>query len=236
MLLNVAKHAWRNSEKKSLYYVLDDMSRNFIDITPDFLYSDFGVFITDSSKEAQNIEVLKTLLQPAMQNGASLLDAANILTADNMNVIKRRLEEVDKKREQAIKQEQEAQAAMQEQMVQAEQQRTAADLSFRQEELRIKEEDSIRKSETQLEIARMGDGQEEQGVDNTPTIDPQQMQLEREKLNIQRDKINKDYTLKGKQVEETIRKDKKAEEFKVQEIAIKRKVANKPTPRPAAKK
>ena len=82
----------------------------------------------------------------------------------------------------------------------------------------------------------MGDGQEEQGVDNTPTIDPQQMQLEREKLNIQRDKINKDYTLKGKQVEETIRKDKKAEEFKVQEIAIKRKVANKPTPRPAAKK
>ena len=90
MLLNVAKHAWRNSEKKSLYYVLDDMSRKFIDITPDFLYSDYGVFITDSSKEAQNIEVLKTLLQPAMQNGASLLDAANILTADNMNSSKKR--------------------------------------------------------------------------------------------------------------------------------------------------
>jgi hypothetical protein len=57
-----------------------------------------------------------------------------------------------------------------------------------------------------------------------------------EKLGLQREKINKDYTLKSKQVEETIRKDKKAEEFKVQEIAIKRKVANKPVSKPTKSK
>jgi hypothetical protein len=237
MLLNVAKHAWRNSDRKSLYYVLDDMSRKFIDITPDFLYSEFGVFLTDSSKEAQNIEVLKTLLQPAMQNGASLLDAANVLTADNMNVIKRKLEEVDKKREQAVQQQQEFEMQTQQAITQAEQQRAAADLAIRQEELRIKEEDSIRKAEVQLEIARISAGAQEGEVSNMqPTVDPEEMRLEIEKIGLQRDKINKDFSTKTRQIDETIRKDKKAEEFKVQEIAIKRKVASKPTPRPAAKK
>ena len=236
MLLNAAKHAWRNSERKSLYYVLDDMSRKFIDITPDFLYSDFGVFITDSSKEAQNIEVLKSLLQPAMQNGASLLDAANVLTADNMNVIKRKLEEVDKKRAAMIQQEQEAQAALQQATTDAEQQRFAADVTMKQEDLRVREEDSIRKAETQLAIAQIGAMSQEGGSVEQPAIMPEEIEMERAKLDLQRDKINKDYTLKSKQVEETIRKDKKAEEFKVQEIAIKKKVANKPTPKPAAKK
>jgi hypothetical protein len=235
MLINVAKHAWKNSNKKSLYYVLDDMSRKFIEITPEFLYSDFGVFITDSSKEAQNIEVLKSLLQPAMQNGASLLDAANILTADNMNVIKRRLEEIDKKRLQMIKQQQEAEAAVQQSITQSEQQRFAGEMTLKQEELRIKEEDSIRKAEVQLEVARIGSMAQEGGTEQ-PAIMPEEIEMEREKINLQREKIDKDYTLKSRQVEETIRKDKKAEEFKVQEIAIKKKVANKPTPRPAAKR
>jgi hypothetical protein len=235
MLLNAAKHAWRNSEKKSLYYILDDMSRKFIDITPEFLYSDFGVFMTDSSKEAQNIEVLKTLLQPAMQNGASLLDAANILTADNMNAIKRRLEELDKKREQMIQQQQEAEAAAQQAITQAEQQRYAGEMAMRSDELRIKEEDSIRKAEVQLEVARMGaNAQGNEG--EQPAIMPEEIEMERAKLDLQRDKVNKDYTLKSKQVEETIRKDKQAEEFKVQEIAIKRKIANKPVSKPSKSK
>jgi len=236
-LLNVAKHAWRNSDKKSLYYVLDDMSRKFIDITPEFLYSDFGVFLTDSSKEAQNIEVLKSLLQPAMQNGASLLDAANILTADNMNEIKRRLEEVDKKRDQMMQAQKEAEAQMQQALSQAEQQRFAADVTLRQDELRIKEEDSIRKAEVQLAIAEIGANAKagETGSEG-PSIMPEEIEMEREKLNLQRTKIEKDYSLKSKQIDETIRKDKKAEEFKVQEIAIKKKIANKPTPKPAAKR
>jgi hypothetical protein len=236
MLVNVAKHAWRNSDRKSLYYVLDDMSRKFIDISPEFLYSDFGVFLTDSSKEAQNIEVLKTLLQPAMQNGASLLDAANVLTADNMNVIKRQLEEVDKKRAQMIQQQQEAEAAMQQAATQAEQQRFAADVTLRQDELRIKEEDSIRKAEVQLAIANIGANAQEGGTDSGPSIMPEEIEMERQKISLQSEKIQKDYTLKSRQIEETIRKDKKAEEFKVQEIAIKKKVANKPVSKPSKSK
>jgi len=232
-LLEAAKTAWSVSNRKHLYYVMNDMSRKFIQLSEDFPYSSYGVFVTDSSKEFRNIEALKTLLQPAMQNGATLLDAASIITADNMNQIKRQLQEVDRKRDAMLQQEQQAKAQLQQQLVETQLQQTAAETALKQDELRIKEEDSIRKAETQLEIARMSLMGEEGDVE-APDVEGQV--LEQKKLEIQKEKADKDYLVKQKQLDETVRKNKKSEEFKAQEIAIKRKVANKPTPRPAAKK
>jgi len=233
-LLEASKTAWRNSDRKHLYYVLNDMTRKFIQISEDFPYSSFGVFITDSSKEFRNIESLKTLLQPAMQNGATLLDAASILTSDNMNQIKQRLEEVDRKRDAMVQQEQQSKAQLQQQTIQAQQQQVATEVALKQDELRIKEEDSIRKAETQLEIARMSLMGEDMGPEEAPDVEGQMM--EERKLQLQKEKTDKDYQVKNKQLDETVRKNMKAEEFKAQEIAIKKKVASKPTPRPAAKK
>ena len=49
------------------------------------------------------------------------------------------------------------------------------------------------------------------------------------KLKLQQDKLDIDNRMKQMQINETIRSNKKSEEFKQQEIDIKRKVANKPT-------
>jgi len=227
MLLNIAKFAWRDSNKKNLYYILDDTSRKFVDINDDFLYSDFDVFVTDSTKEAQNIEALKSLMQAGMQNGATLLDAAYILTSDNMNQIKRKLEEIEKKRQEMEAQVQEQQNQIQQQAIQAQQQQIAAEATFKQEELRIKEDDSIRKSETELTIARMNLTQDA----GETAADPEKTSLERQKVQLQAEKINKDYDLKARQLSEVARKDRVAEDLKRQEIEIKKKVANKPVPK-----
>ena len=235
-LINVAKHAWKNSGKKHLYYVLDDLSRQFINISDDFLYSDFDVFVGDSTKENQRIEALRSLLQAGMQNGATLLDAASILTSNNMSQIKRQLEKVEKRREEMAMQQQQAEAAMQEQQTMLAQQQLAAQASQFSEEIRVKEEDSIRKAETSLAIAQLQAQSKDGGTTEDSGIDEVQVELDRQKIDIQNKKVSNDFMLKNKQIEETIRKDKKAEEFKVQEIAIKRKVANKPTPKPATKK
>jgi hypothetical protein len=229
-LLEAAKTAWRNSNKTSLYYVLNDMSRKFIQIDDEFPYSSFGVFVTDSSKEFRNIEALKTLLQPAMQNGATLLDAASILTADNMNQIKQKLEDVEKKREAMMQQQQQNEAQMQQQLLESQKQQVAAETSLKQEELRIKEEDSIRKAQTQLEIARMGMMSDSEKEDYTEEPDYEGIMLESRKIDLQKQKIEKDNSIKQQQLNETVRKNKKAEEFKAQEIVIKRKVANKQRP------
>ena len=95
-------------------------------------YEDFDIFVTDSTKESQAIEQLKSLVQPAMQNGASLLDAAEIFTSDNLSVIKSKLQDIENNRL-------EQQQAMQEQENQQQQQLVEMQNQVKEEELMLKE-------------------------------------------------------------------------------------------------
>ena len=210
MLLDVAKYAWGTQDSKKLHYIFNDTSRMFMEINKDFPYAELDVFLTDSTEESRNIESLRTLLQPAMQNGATLLEAANIISADNFTVIKKNLEEIDKKREQMIQAQQ-----------QAEQQQMQIQMQMDAEKNRIEEEDSMRKAQTQIIIEQMKQAGQQGGEDKT---------MDFAKLEAQIQKQKEDAEIKRKQVEETIRKDKKAEMQRQQEIEIKRKVANKPAP------
>ncbi len=140
LLLNTAKYAFSKYDKKYLHYMLDDTIRTFLTIPDEFEYSDFDVFLADSTKEAQNIEAIKTLLQPAMQNGASLLDACEIVTADNVTILKKKIAEVEAKREQMIKEQQQAEQQMQQQQLEAqmqiEQQKQANQIKVEQIKMR----------------------------------------------------------------------------------------------------
>lgn len=184
MLLNVAKFAWRKSNRKYINYVLSGPERLFIQIDDDFLYSDYDVFLTNSSKEVDNLELIRTLYQPAMQNGASLLDVASMMTSENISELKIKLEEIEQKRAEMIQQQSQVeQAAIQEQN------------ALKQEELRIKEEDSIRKADTDLQVAMI---KESNNSEDT-------------KLSLQGEKIDKDYELKKRQLDETERHNKAQE-------------------------
>lgn len=183
-LLNTAKFAWRRSNKKYINYVLSGPERIFITINDDFVYSDFDVFISNSTKEVQNLEMIRNLYQPAMQNGASMLDVAAMMTAENMNELKIKLEEIENKRAEMMQQAQEVEQAVAQQANQ-----------LKAEELRIKEEDSIRKAETQLQVAMIGQGGDsEEGKEALQQIKQQQ-----------------DYELKDRQLKETERHNKAAE-------------------------
>ena len=108
MLLNTAKGAWQQSGKKKLQYIFDNGERAFIDINPKFYFEDMDVFISDTSKDLENIQKLQQLIQPAMQNGASLLEAAEVLTNDNFNIIKQKLKDMQDRQEQLQQQQQQA--------------------------------------------------------------------------------------------------------------------------------
>lgn len=215
MLLNTAKHAWKESDKKKLHFVYGDMSRIFMDISEDFLFSDIDIFLTDSTKEEQNLASLKSLLQPAMSAGAGLFDVAEILTSDNLTEIKDKLKEIEEARKQREEAMQQMEQQTQTQIAQMQTQQKA-------EENRIKEEDSIRNAETDIQVAliqaesRMIDSEE----DN--------YNMEEEKLMLQRQKQQKEMSLKAKQIEEDIRKNRATENIKKEELKIKRTQANKP--------
>lgn len=192
-LLNIAKFAYKMHDKKKINFILKGTERTFIDINENFLYSDYDVFLTDSTKEYQDIQQLQTLYQPAMQNGATLLDIASIMSEDNMSTIKQKLSDIEKRRAEMMQQSQEAEQAMIQQETQ-----------LKQEELRIKEEDSIRKAETAINVALIG-AESKDGDNDYDMEEPEDNSLEIEKLNITKDKNAKDYEIKRKQLDETIR-------------------------------
>ncbi len=132
MLLNTARWAWQDGSKTHLQYILDDATRAFLTLSDDMLYEDFDIFIEDTTKNQQYIETLKQLMQPAMQNGASLLDIAEIITMDNISMIKSRLEEIEQKR-------MEQQQAMEQAQAEREQQAIQMQNEIKEEELMIKE-------------------------------------------------------------------------------------------------
>jgi hypothetical protein len=234
LLLDVARYTYQESGKAKLQYVFSDGARNFLDIAEDFLYSDFDVFVSDSTKENQHIEMMKQLLQPAMQNGATLLDAAAILTTDNMSLLKVKLQEIQEKHEQLIQQQQQ-----QEQQLM--QQKQEMDAQIRQEENRIKEEASIRQSDTAIQVALISAGSGAQTEDRQPELDAINDQfLEQQKIDLQKRKVaaeeQKTQTtakLGERAQAEAERSNRVAEQQKAQEIILKRKAANK---KPAATK
>jgi hypothetical protein len=190
---------------------LNDSERIFLTVEDDFLYADMDVFVGDTTKQNQDIESIKTLLQPAMQNGATLMEAAEILSADNLSQIKLKLGEIEERKQQLMAQ----QAKMEADAVQIENE-------LKMEDLRLREEDSIRRSETLIQVemikqAAAGEDKDQNGV--ADLIQDWELKLQK-----QRD----DARIKDEQLKETVRKNKKAEDQKQQEIEIKRKQANRP--------
>ena len=186
-LLNTTKYAWSRSDKKYINYVLSGPERIFIDITDDFIYSEHDIFVSDSSREETALETIRGLAQPAMQNGASLLDMATILTENNVNSIKQKLSQIEENR-----------AKQAQQMQAVEQQAIEEEKQLKQRELDIKEADSIRNAEVQLQVAAMRESGEDDSLNNF-------------KIQLQQDKQKADERLKAAQLKETERHNKATE-------------------------
>jgi hypothetical protein len=226
LLLDVARYTYQESSKSKIQYIFSDGARNFLDVADDFLYSDFDIFISDSTKETQNLEAMKQLLQPAMQNGATLLDAAAILTADNMVLLKEKLKEIQDRHDQLVQQQQQQEMQMEQQKMQQEQQIAA-------ETNKIREEDSIRKSDTLIQVALIQAGS--QGTeDRQPELDSINDQyMEQQKIDIQKRKVDAEQQKTQTQSQlgmraqaEAERKNRVAEDQKAQEIKLKQKTAS----------
>ncbi len=216
-LLRVAKTLWADSTQKKLHFIMDDASRAFININEDFLLADLGIFMSDSSKEDRDIQALKNLSQAAVQGGASLSEIAEMITSENVTIIKNKLKELDARKQQMEQQQQQQQQEVQMANIKAQQEMKA-------EENRIKEEDSIRKAETQIEVAYIqADAQGDEGGE-----DFGKLAIDREKVSLQREKQSSDETLAKSKITEEVRKNRVNEGIKRSELEIKRKQANKP--------
>lgn len=201
MLLNTAKGAWEETDKQKLQYIFDNGERAFLDITPKFYYEDMDVFVSDTSKDLENIQRLQQLIQPAMQNGASLLEAAEILTNDNFNIIKQKLKDMQTRQEQIQQQQQEAEAQQQQQLQQMQNESKQQELMLQEAQMDLQRYQIDQDNQTKIAVAQINAyrGTEELDQDQNGIPDPIEIgkqAIEQQKIN--QDAYNKRYEAKQK--------------------------------------
>lgn len=201
MLLNTAKGAWEETGKQKLQYIFDNGERAFLDITPKFYYEDMDVFVSDTSKDLENIQKLQQLIQPAMQNGASLLEAAEILTNDNFNIIKQKLKDMQTRQEQMQQQQQEAEAQQQQQLQQMQNEAKQQELMLQEAQMDLQRYQIDQDNQTKIAVAQINAyrgtedmDQNDNGISDVAELGKQA--LEQQKIN--QEAYNKRYEAKQK--------------------------------------
>ena len=174
MLLNVAKGAWEETGKKKLSYIFDNGERAFLDIADKFYYEDMDVFVSDTSKDVENIQKLQQLIQPAMQNGASLLEAAEVLTNDNFNILKQKLKDMQTRQEQLQQQQQQAEAEQEQKLQEMQNQAKAQELMLQEAQMDLQRYQIDQDNATKIAVAQITAyrGTEEKDADGNGIPDP----------------------------------------------------------------
>lgn len=201
MLLNTAKGAWEETGKQKLQYIFDNGERAFLDITPKFYYDDMDVFVSDTSKDLENIQKLQQLIQPAMQNGASLLEAAEILTNDNFNIIKQKLKDMQTRQEQVQQQQQEAEAQQQQQLQQMQNESKQQELMLQEAQMDLQRYQIDQDNQTKIAVAQINAYRGTEDMDQNDNGIPDVAELGKqaiEQQKINQEAYNKRYEAKQK--------------------------------------
>ena len=174
MLLDTAKGVWQETGKSKLSYVFDNGERAFIDIVDKFYYEDVDVFVSDTSKDVENINKLQQLIQPAMQNGASLLEAAEVLTNDNFNILKQKLKDMQTRQEQLQQQQQQAEAEQQQMLQQMQNEAKQQELMLQEAQMDLQRYQIDQDNATRIAVAQISAyrGTEDKDADENGIPDP----------------------------------------------------------------
>ena len=213
MLLDTAKSAWKDN-KTCIQYILDDATRAFLTLSDNFFYEDYDIFVEDTTKNQQQIEALRNLMQPAMQNGASLLDIAEIITMDNVTMIRSKLEEIEQKRMEQQQQMEQAQAERDMQMQQMQNEVKEEELMLKEAELDLEKYKIDTDASTKITVAQINAyrGSENMDQDGNGQIDI----VEIGNQALQQQKINSEAASKRFELNN-----------KAKEIELKRQIENK---------
>ena len=210
LVLETAIYAYRGQRRK-LQYITDGMTSQVFDLEGDeFAESEYDIHITNSSEDAQLLQVLKELAHAGIQNDKiNFSQLMDIYTSDSISSIRRKIETAE---EDAIMRAQEAMEA-QSKNNQAERESKEAI-----EQLKMQSEDirNMRDKDTKIEVALIG--KSEDGPVDT------------EKILLEAQKFQKEYQLKEKDLREKERTNRSKEEIPRKKLEIdKKKTSQKPT-------
>lgn len=225
ILLETAKHAWRDKKNKKVQHVLDDGSTTMFSIdTEQFMESEYGLQITNGADSYELVQTMKQLAHAGIQTGAvNFSQLLDIYSTASTASIRRKLERSE--REKMEREERDAQRqqemAREQAVVMAKEAEKARD--FVREEWDRKDAIEAGKIEGAKDIERMRQDNEDSRYYEESAVGDSGDTLK--KLQQEADKINKEYAIKNKQHSETVRHNKETE--KIQMKAANKKPAGK---------
>lgn len=216
-LVEVTQVAWED-ESVVRQYVLDDQSSQMLDTeSADLQESEFGVFVSDSLKDHETFEQLKSLAQPLLQNDkAELSDIMKIFKHESTEALTREIEQAEKQ-----KQKQEQQQFQQQ--MQQEQQKQQQEKEIKLKELKQQDLENIRDNKTDLEVAKIQSFTMQQDQDTNDNDVPDQLEIE--KLEHDKEKNMEEQNLKQRELSLKERQQQAEEKSKEEELDIKKKEA-----------
>lgn len=183
-LIDTSKIAWR--EGKKMTYVTSDLRTALVSIDPqEYQEAEYGVFVKNNSREQDKLQQIKQLTLAFAQNGQQPSTIAEILDSNNFSKIKKLLGEVDEKQKEMMQAQQEAQQ-------QAAQAQAQGQMQMKQQEQAFQADQNERERMLKMELKKMDVAakvtSDADGNGRRDDIDRARLDVEREKVNLQRQK------------------------------------------------
>lgn len=127
-MLEMAQYTELQKPTSTLNYLNSELETVFLRITKNELLRELFVFVTSYAEDRVTLEQLRSLAQPALQNGAELLEIFDLYTASSERSLRKVLEGVQERKasmEQQKMEQQQQQLEMQNQQFQAKMQMEA---------------------------------------------------------------------------------------------------------------
>lgn len=195
-------------------YFLNDLSIAFLKVSAGFKFSDTCVYVSDSAKDAEILQIAKQMIQPILQNSGSLMAAFTMASEESIGIIREKLEEVDA-----------ARAQMEQEKLKIEQESIASKERLEMEKLsrndinlQLDRENNIEVAELKvLSSAALGSKDVDLNDNNIPDY------TEISKIGLEQSKLRFEQTRDDKQFKAEDKKRKQEDIHKNKELKIKEK-------------
>lgn len=237
-VIEVAKECLEDNPK-NFQYITDDLATVLFKVEGDFVNADYGVFLSNSTKDQQALETLKQLMQSAIQNEKINMSAVvDVLNSTSLSDIKAKLIASEQQMQEAQQGQAEQEQEMQKQM-------HDEALALEKEKMDRDDYNKEQDRQTNIQIAEIKTlgFEQNQDADNDGTPDVMEqgkLALEERKHEWQRYMEEKKLKLEDKKIEAENQRTKEEKALKLKELDAKEriekfKIRHKPKPKTGKK-
>ena len=224
--------SWRNG-KKSQYFT-SDSSRVLVDIDGEiFSNAEFGVFISDQSRDKEVFDIIRQVAPSMMQTGnLSMKHFLQVMETNSVAHARKIMEVAEELAKQEAQAMQEQQLQAQQQIADAQNEVKMQELALKEQELAMKDQINIRDNEVKLMIAQLSqDDTEDTSLEQKQMELAVEKEISKEEMNLKQRELQENLKLKQKelQIKEQLEREKIASNERVNKIKARQK------PKPAKK-